>query len=114
MHYPDDERTHAADDGVVILDDGLFYVELNCNYGAAEAPGFLQCRCYVGVTTPGGYECIGSFDKRVDGGWRASVDLAYDAATDSDNRELGVFSKRLDAIAALWGARHQAYRRHAD
>ena len=114
MHYPDDKHAHWADQGVVILDDGAFYIELNCNYGTAEAAGFLQRRCYIGVTTPGGYECLGSFEMTLDGKWRASVDAPYSAATDSDSRELGVFSHRLAAITALWGARHEAYRRHAD
>lgn len=98
---------------VVILDDGLFYVGLNCNYRSDDAPGFLERRCYFGVTTPGGYECIGSFNRGLDGSWTASIDVHYDAATDSDARVLGRFSDRLDAIAALWGARHQAHCRHA-
>ena len=40
--------------GALILDDGQFFVELDDNYPTCLTPGFLQRRCYVGVTTPGG------------------------------------------------------------
>lgn len=103
-----------AQTDVVILDDGMFYIDLNCNYSPALAPGFLQHRCYVGVTTPGGYECVGSFDQKHDGMWEASIDIEYDHETESDARILGRFPTRLDAIAALWAARHQAHCRHAN
>lgn len=100
--------------GISVLDDGEFYIELNVNSPAREAPGFLQRRCYVGVTTPGGYECIGSFEREPAGGWSASIDIPYDEEADSDSRRLGHFDERLDAIAALWGARRDAYCRHLD
>lgn len=101
--------------GAVVLDDGSFYVELYADDQTAEAAGFLQRRCYVGVTTPGGYECIGSFERDVvRGGWRALVDQAYEPSSDSDCRQVGRFAQRLDAIVALWGARHSALCRHQD
>jgi hypothetical protein len=105
-----DTYTH----GTVIADDGEYYIELNGNYGAAEAPGFLQRRCYTGVTTPGGYECVGSFERDAQGLWQASIDAPYDEETDSDSRSLGHFAERMNAIVTLWGKRHEAYCRHKD
>ena len=103
-------QTYAA---VVVLDDGEFYVELNDDdFPASDAPGFLQRRCYVGVTTPEGYECVGAFGRRRDGKWLASIDTTYDDTTDSHCFVLGPLDERLDAIVALWGARHQARCRH--
>lgn len=98
----------------VVLDDGRYYIELNGNYDVAEAPGFLQVRCYVGVTTPGGYECIGAFSRKVDGLWVADIAAHYDIATDSDVTVVGSYRDRLDAIVALWGRRHDALRRHVE
>jgi hypothetical protein len=43
----------------------------------------------VGVTTPGGYECVGSFAQDPRGRWHASFDAPYDPVTDSDSRWLG-------------------------
>lgn len=106
--------TRQAARDVVILDDGAFYIELNCNHSPALAPGFLQHRCYVGVTTPGGYECVGSFEQKPDRMWEASIDIEYDSKTDSDAKSLGRYPTRLDAIAALWAARHEAHCHHAD
>jgi len=103
--------THTAQ-RALILDDGDYYVELNENFPAAIAPGFLQRRCYVGVTTPGGYECIGSFERQAGGVWRASVDSLYDPSTDSDSRSVGEYAGRLDVIVALWSARRDALCRH--
>lgn len=102
----------AATTSTIVLDDGEFYVELNCNYSAAVAPGFLQRRCPAGVTTPGGFECVGGFDRDSNGLWCASIDAAYDATNDSDSKELGSYPERLDAIATLWARRHDAYCRH--
>ena len=93
----------------VILDDGEFFIDLNCNYEASNAPGFLERRCPYSATTPGGFECIGSFDKAVDGTWRADVNAPYDPATDGDCRIVAQGVSRLDAIAALWRERHTAH-----
>ena len=102
-------------DTLVILDDGRYYIELNVNHPRASAPGFLQRRCYVGVTTPDGYECLGSFEQDSRSGlWLASISRPYDEAIDSDCENLGRFPRRLDAVVALWGARHRAYYRHPD
>ena len=106
--------TTQVTEGMQILDDGEFYVELNGNVPPAQAAGFLQRRCYVGVTTPGGYECVGSFERNAAGHWQASIDAVYDPKTGSDNRPLGVHPTRLDAIAALWSARRDAFCRHRE
>ena len=105
-----DERN--ASDGEIILDDGVFYVELNVNSEASVAPGFLQRRCARGLTTPGGYECVGSFGKAVDGTWRADVSAPWDEDTDSDCNVLARGVARMDAIAALWAGRHVAHATH--
>lgn len=96
----------------IILDDGSFYVELNANSEPSQAPGFLQRRCAHSQTTPGGYECVGSFQRRADGQWSADVNAAYDPATDGDCLSLGLFKNRMDAITALWQRRHEALCAH--
>ena len=106
--------TTQVSEGIQILDDGEYYVELNGNYPPAEAPGFLQRRCYVGVTTPSGYACVGSFECSPRGTWQASIDAPYDPATGSDSRSLGQHRSRLDAIVALWSARREALCRHRE
>jgi hypothetical protein len=93
----------------VLLDDGEFYIELNVNYPADRAPGFLQRRCPVTLTTPGGFECIGSFDKHTDGMWRADVNAVYDEEKGSDVVRVADGVSRMQAIVALWRNRHQAH-----
>lgn len=97
---------------MIVLDDGSYYVELNVNSDPHDAPGFLQRRCAVGLHTPGGYECLGSFNPTPGGAWRADVNAPYDNTTDSDARDLGRFADRVDAILALWAARHDAFSVH--
>ena len=96
----------------IVLDDGEFYMELNGNYAAFEAPGFLHRRCGYGLTTPGGYECLGSFAKTVDGTWRADVAAPLDRDTDSDCTVVAERVSRMDSIAALWVNRNLAYSTH--
>ena len=102
---------HAAQ-GVRILDDGEYYVELNKDFTTVNAPGFLQRRCYDGVTTPDGYESVGRFDRDPQRGWHACIDAPYDPIADSSCRNLGRFSDRMDAIVAFWFARRDALCRH--
>lgn len=98
---------------LVLLDDGEFYVERNANFDRDTANGFLHRRCAVSLTAPGGYECIGSYERRPGGTWNASINASYDPETDSDSRELGdTFKTNVEAIAALWSARHEAYCGH--
>ena len=92
----------------IILDDGVFFIDLNCNYEVSSAPGFLERRCAYGPKTPGGFECIGSFDKALDGTWTADVNAPYDPVTDGDCRKVATGASRMDAIAALWRERHSA------
>lgn len=94
--------------GQIVLDDGVFYIELNDNHKASIAPGFLQRRCPHGLTTPGGFECVGSFDRSLDDTWQASVNAPYDPETDSDSKTVAEGVSRMDAIAALWAARKSA------
>lgn len=93
---------------MIVLDDGDFYIELNGNYDAVSAPGFLQRRCARGLTTPGGYECVGSFQRATNGRWRADVNAPFDEETEGDCLVLGEFGERMHAIAALWQRRHAA------
>lgn len=95
-----------------ILDDGEYFIDLNCNYEASIAPGFLQRRCAYSVTTPGGFECVGVFEKSLDGSWRADVNSAYDPDTDGDCRVVIQGVSRMDAIAALWANRKTALTSH--
>lgn len=97
------------DKRLILLDDEEFYIERNCNGDAATTNGFLHRRCPVSLTTPGGYECIGGYEHRASGKWRASINAPYDEASDRDTRELGDFHTNLDAITVLWKARREAY-----
>ena len=92
----------------IILVDGQYFVELNSNYPLKDAPGVLLRRSSRSDTTPGGHECIGSFDKRLDGQWNADVNAPYDAEMDSDCHVLAAGVARLDAIVALWTGRRMA------
>jgi hypothetical protein len=103
--------THTAR-RALILDDGEYFVELNEAFPVGDAPGFLQRRCYIGVTTPDGYESVGRFDRDPHGGWHAGIDAPYDSGTNSSCRSLGRHSGRMDAIVALWFARREALCRH--
>lgn len=98
-----------------VKDDGEFYVVLNSNYPPEKANAFLQRRCITGVTTPGGYECVGVADTTYTPNgrkWVAHVSKPYDEETDSDMTGLGTFDAQQQAIDALWEGRHQAYCRH--
>jgi hypothetical protein len=98
---------------LILLDDGQFYVERNPNGNPARTNGFLLRRCPRGPSTPGGYECVGGYEYCPSGAWRASINAPYDEATDNDCRSLGSeFRTYLDAIAALWHARHEAHCSH--
>jgi hypothetical protein len=97
---------------LVLLDDGEFYIELNCNHDAVIAPGFLERRCERGLTTPEGFECVGGFSKRPDGSWRADINAPWDEESDSDCRVVADGVERMNAIAALWQRRHEALCSH--
>lgn len=91
-----------------VKDDGEFYIVLNSNFPPEKANAFLQRRCAYGLTTPGGYECVGGADQRPNGKWRADVSAPYDEETGSDVTPLGEFDAQQQAIDALWEGRHQA------
>lgn len=95
----------------ILLDDGEFYVELNENQDPAQAAGFLHRRCSFGPTTPGGNECLGSFQMKA-GAWSADVNAPLDEDTDSDCMVVATGVSRLDAIAALWQSRSLALSTH--
>ena len=96
----------------LVLDDGEYTVELAAGYLEREAPVLLLHRCYEGVTTPDGQECIGRVGRGEHGLWTASVQGRFDERRGSDARQLGWFVERNDAISALWQARRDAYCRH--
>jgi hypothetical protein len=104
-----DTHTHGA----VIADDGKYF-ELDGHHLGASAPGFLQRRCYVGVTSPDAFEAVGRFARNPDGRWEASIDTRDDGSGTGVSRLVGAFSDRTNAIVALWRERHAAYCRHKD
>lgn len=103
-------KSDLRPDENVLLDDGEFYVEHNAGYPLERGNGFLLRRCKVTLTTPGGYECVGGYNQKPDGQWCADVHVLFDEASDSDCCRVGVYGDRLDAIAALWLARHTAHK----
>jgi len=95
--------------GQLILDDGEFYVVLNPNHAPDVAAGYLERRCFVTPSTPGGFECIGSFTMQPGGLWEAKISKVYEAADDSDCTVVTHSVDRRDAIVALWKARYEAF-----
>ncbi|MGU4703174.1 hypothetical protein K6L09_41645 [Burkholderia cepacia] len=102
----------AMEKHLILLDDAEFFIERNSNGDAAKANGFLLRRCPTSPSTPGGYECVGGYERCASGEWSASINAPYDSASDSDCRELGRFATNLDAITVLWKARRDAYCQH--
>lgn len=86
---------------LILLDDGQFYIERNCNGDKETTNGYLLRRCETGQAAPEACECIGGYERQPSGAWCASVNAPYDEDTDSDCREIGFFRPNLDAIAAL-------------
>lgn len=82
-------------------------MELNSNYPLKDAPGMLLRRS-ARSDAQGGHECIGSFDKRLDGQWNADVTVPYDPERDAECHVLATGVDRLDAIVALWSGRRMA------
>ena len=93
----------------VILDDGEFYVVLNPNHTPDVAAGYLERRCLVTPSTPGGFECIGSFTMQPAGAWEAKISKVYSAVDDCDCTVVAQEVDRLAAIVALWKARYEAF-----
>jgi hypothetical protein len=98
---------------IVVLDDGVFSIVTAAHADPSSSIGFLYRRCYRGVTTPDGVECVGSYtwDR---GGWQARIDAPYDSMTDEDMRTVCWYEDRVAAIVCLWGFRHMALCRHLE
>ncbi|WP_237575921.1 hypothetical protein [Mycetohabitans sp. B8] len=75
------------DKQLMLLDDGKFYIERNCNGEAATTNGLLFRRYPISPTTPGGYECVGGYERCTAGEWGAWINVPYDEATDRDCRD---------------------------
>jgi hypothetical protein len=101
-----------TENGLVLLDDGEYFVQHNVNYPPTAGNGFLMRRCAVSMTSPEGAECVGGYDLKVDGKWRADIHTHHDPETDSDCRTLGKFESRNEALHALWTHRREALTRH--
>jgi hypothetical protein len=92
-----------------ILDDGEFYVVLNADQAPETAAGFLQHRCVVSTSTPGGFQCIGAFTQQPDGLWEVKITKVYDHADETDCTVVAQGVARKDAIFALWKAKFDAF-----
>lgn len=97
--------------GIIILNDGQYRIHLNRHFNPATAPGFLEVHCPL-PRIPAGYEHIGSYEQLADGRWKAVIDIPHSIETGENWRMIYRGRNRLDAIAALWMARHDAYYRH--
>lgn len=90
----------------IILDDGVYFMELKANSPAKQEPGFLNRRC----STPPGFECIAGFSKsEVDDTWNVDIQTEYDPVTQSDCKQLFSGMTRLDAITHLWTCRQLVF-----
>lgn len=101
-------KSRGEPEDKILLDDGEFFVEHNVNYPLNHGNGFLMRRCEISRRFPGGVEAIGGYDLKFDDKWHADVCKPWDEETETDSIMLGAFEDRLDAIATLWLARHQA------
>lgn len=112
-------KADISQDKGVLLDDGEFYIEHNATCELTQGNGFLHRRCQLSRCTPGGYDVVGGYELRWEGKWRADISIQPPDRADGEwepedeCRVLGHFVDRLDAIAALWLARHDAYSRYA-
>jgi hypothetical protein len=100
-----------VDKTLLLLDDGNYYIERNCNGDPLTTNGFLHRRYVFGTTKPAVYECLGSYERTPSGEWTARINAAYDPTSDCDACELGSFKRNVEAIAALWKARYKAHTR---
>lgn len=98
----------AADDERIFIDDGTYYIQGNINGDRVDTNGFLHRRCPVSMTTPGGYDCPGGYQRDVHGKWVADINIDWDDQSQSDCKSVGTFNTRNEAIAALWAHRHEA------
>ncbi|UKD18078.1 hypothetical protein L3V59_42135 (plasmid) [Burkholderia aenigmatica] len=105
-------RTH--NDGDVLLDDGIYFIESDPAPGQDGRSGCLMRRCDRGSPDAGAAECVGIYELTVDAKWRVAIMSYYDARTDSETHEIGAFENRLDAICTLWKSRHDAIGRYAN
>ena len=92
-----------------VLEDDDFCVALNHSQAEDAANGRLQRKCFVGPHSPDGLSCVGSFGQDANGTWSAKIAAPLDPLTDSDCEVVARGVERLDAIVALWQARHRAY-----
>lgn len=56
-----------------------------------------------------GQFAAGGYELKFDGKWHAGVCITPQGEDDTDWREIGQFDDRMDAIAALWLARNEAF-----
>lgn len=99
-------KANAAADDKILLDDGEYFIQHNANYPLESSNGFLMKRRSFGEA-----DAIGGYDCQIEGKWHVDVTASWDDETETDCRTVGSFDDRLDAIAALWLARHEAHSR---
>jgi hypothetical protein len=85
---------------------------------ARSRPSRLRCcwrtrstgchRCPRSDAAPRGAECVGAFFGGPEGTWSARIAGAADVRPEIEYDTIVAGAKRLDAIAALWLARHDA------
>jgi len=106
----------------IVLDDGEFLIDTNESQvvktamdgksAAGSGAGFLFHRCPPDPLMTNGLECVGEYSLR-DGQWAASIQqTATVFRVGYIPPSLGMFGCRLDAIAALWKARREAWLLH--
>lgn len=106
--------SRTNNDGDVLLDDGVYFIESNPAGGRDGDTGCLMRRCDRTSTGAGAAECVGVYESTPTDMWRVTITTYYDARTDSETLEVGTFENRLDAICTLWKSRHDAIGRYAN
>jgi hypothetical protein len=92
----------------ILLDDGEYFIALGAGREQAVAAGFLEHRCARSDAAPRGAECVGAFFGGPEGTWSARIASAADGHPEVEYDTIVAGAKRLDAIVALWLARHDA------
>ena len=92
-----------------VLEDEDYFVALDDRRAEDMSDGQLQRKCLVSSGTPGGVSCVGSFGQDLNGTWSAKIAAPFDPVTGCDCEVVSQGVERLDAVVALWRARHRAY-----
>jgi hypothetical protein len=95
-----------------LLDDMVYLVVLDDRRSPDIADGVLERRCLTSSSTPAGSAGVGGFAMLRDGTWTAWISAPSATQSGADRRIVATGVERMEAVVALWRARHDAYFNH--